>query len=191
MLLPNVRDPRRGSPPSIQAAGWSSVRLPFACSCVIYSSFCLFPQRPDERISFFPPAPVCFQNNFPQISVAWPRNLEFLPELLCVLSFPAVSNYCSFGDLHTHWMLKGRFEEREVRLFAAELGCALGLYLLWYWLCLMRVSSDAMQLLPEKTILRSKLLVGFSFERAWISTSDNDKGSTWKGQLHHCPVLCL
>ncbi|XP_075892448.1 ribosomal protein S6 kinase-related protein-like [Nelusetta ayraudi] len=37
-----------------------------------------------------------------------------------------MSNYCSFGDLHTHWMLKGQFEEREVRLFAAELGCALG-----------------------------------------------------------------
>ncbi|XP_069568482.1 ribosomal protein S6 kinase-related protein-like [Brachyistius frenatus] len=35
-------------------------------------------------------------------------------------------DYCSTGDLYTCWSLKGRFEEEEVRLFAAELGSALG-----------------------------------------------------------------
>lgn len=46
---------------------------------------------------------------------------------LCIVS-SAVSSYCGFGDLYTYWLLKSQFEEREVRLFAAELGCALGLY---------------------------------------------------------------
>lgn len=45
---------------------------------------------------------------------------------LCVSS-SAVCDYCGVGDLYTHWLLKGRFEEEEVRLFAAELGSALGL----------------------------------------------------------------
>uniref|UniRef100_A0A671TI50 Ribosomal protein S6 kinase related n=1 Tax=Sparus aurata TaxID=8175 RepID=A0A671TI50_SPAAU len=35
-------------------------------------------------------------------------------------------DYCSVGDLYTSWLLKGRFGEDEVRLFAAELGSALG-----------------------------------------------------------------
>ncbi|KAM4589636.1 ribosomal protein S6 kinase-related protein-like [Fundulus diaphanus] len=35
-------------------------------------------------------------------------------------------DYCSAGDLYTYWLLKGRFEEDEVRLLAAELGGALG-----------------------------------------------------------------
>ncbi|XP_070826959.1 ribosomal protein S6 kinase-related protein-like [Chaetodon trifascialis] len=35
-------------------------------------------------------------------------------------------DYCGVGDLYTYWLLKGRFEEDEVRLFAAELGSALG-----------------------------------------------------------------
>ncbi|KAG8001927.1 hypothetical protein GBF38_012205 [Nibea albiflora] len=35
-------------------------------------------------------------------------------------------DYCSVGDLHTYWLLKGQFGEDEVRLFAAELGSALG-----------------------------------------------------------------
>ncbi|XP_042342447.1 ribosomal protein S6 kinase-related protein [Plectropomus leopardus] len=35
-------------------------------------------------------------------------------------------DYCSTGDLYTYWLLKGRFGEDEVRLFAAELGSALG-----------------------------------------------------------------
>nr|XP_046245437.1 ribosomal protein S6 kinase-related protein isoform X2 [Scatophagus argus] len=35
-------------------------------------------------------------------------------------------DYCCLGDLHTCWLLKGQFGEREVRLFAAELGSALG-----------------------------------------------------------------
>ncbi|XP_029374021.1 ribosomal protein S6 kinase-related protein-like [Echeneis naucrates] len=35
-------------------------------------------------------------------------------------------DYCSIGDLYTCWLLRGRFEEDEVRLFAAELGSALG-----------------------------------------------------------------
>ncbi|XP_061576380.1 ribosomal protein S6 kinase-related protein [Cololabis saira] len=35
-------------------------------------------------------------------------------------------DYCYAGDLHTYWALKSRFEEDEVRLFAAELGSALG-----------------------------------------------------------------
>ncbi|XP_039527193.1 ribosomal protein S6 kinase-related protein [Pimephales promelas] len=35
-------------------------------------------------------------------------------------------DYCSTGDLYTYWTLKGRFDERDVRVFAAELGSALG-----------------------------------------------------------------
>uniref|UniRef100_UPI0037E853E3 ribosomal protein S6 kinase-related protein-like n=1 Tax=Semicossyphus pulcher TaxID=241346 RepID=UPI0037E853E3 len=35
-------------------------------------------------------------------------------------------DYCDAGDLYTYWLLKGRFGEEEVRLFAAELGSALG-----------------------------------------------------------------
>ncbi|XP_035535508.1 ribosomal protein S6 kinase-related protein [Morone saxatilis] len=35
-------------------------------------------------------------------------------------------DYCSVGDLYTYWLLKGQFGEDEVRLFAAELGSALG-----------------------------------------------------------------
>ncbi|KAF3692616.1 putative serine/threonine-protein kinase SgK494 [Channa argus] len=31
-------------------------------------------------------------------------------------------DYCSTGDLHTYWLLKGRLREDEVRVFAAELG---------------------------------------------------------------------
>ncbi|XP_035644587.1 ribosomal protein S6 kinase-related protein [Oncorhynchus keta] len=34
--------------------------------------------------------------------------------------------YCSTGDLYTYWILKGQFGDDEVRVFAAELGCALG-----------------------------------------------------------------
>uniref|UniRef100_A0A673KS84 Ribosomal protein S6 kinase related a n=1 Tax=Sinocyclocheilus rhinocerous TaxID=307959 RepID=A0A673KS84_9TELE len=40
---------------------------------------------------------------------------------LCVMC-----DYCSTGDLYTYWTLKGRFDERDVRVFAAELGSALG-----------------------------------------------------------------
>ncbi|MED6279166.1 hypothetical protein CHARACLAT_031730, partial [Characodon lateralis] len=35
-------------------------------------------------------------------------------------------DYCSAGDLYTYWLLKGQFDEDEVRLLAAELGSALG-----------------------------------------------------------------
>uniref|UniRef100_A0A3B5B845 Ribosomal protein S6 kinase related a n=1 Tax=Stegastes partitus TaxID=144197 RepID=A0A3B5B845_9TELE len=35
-------------------------------------------------------------------------------------------DYCSTGDLYTCWLLKGQFREEEVRLFAAEMGSALG-----------------------------------------------------------------
>ncbi|KAL4608434.1 putative serine/threonine-protein kinase SgK494 [Arapaima gigas] len=35
-------------------------------------------------------------------------------------------DYCSTGDLYTYWMMTGRFGEDAVRVFAAELGCALG-----------------------------------------------------------------
>ncbi|KAI4880580.1 hypothetical protein NFI96_018138, partial [Prochilodus magdalenae] len=35
-------------------------------------------------------------------------------------------DYCSTGDLYTYWTLTGRFDEREVGIFAAELGSALG-----------------------------------------------------------------
>lgn len=35
-------------------------------------------------------------------------------------------DYCSTGDLYTYWLLKGQFGEDEVRVFAAELACALG-----------------------------------------------------------------
>ncbi|XP_047449854.1 ribosomal protein S6 kinase-related protein isoform X2 [Mugil cephalus] len=37
-----------------------------------------------------------------------------------------MSEYCSTGDLYTYWIMKGQFAEDEVRLFAAELGSALG-----------------------------------------------------------------
>ncbi|KAF0030022.1 hypothetical protein F2P81_016753 [Scophthalmus maximus] len=35
-------------------------------------------------------------------------------------------DYCGAGDLYTYWLLKRQFGEDEVRLFAAELGSALG-----------------------------------------------------------------
>lgn len=35
-------------------------------------------------------------------------------------------DYCSTGDLYTYWQLNGQFSEDTVRVFAAELGCALG-----------------------------------------------------------------
>ncbi|XP_062417199.1 ribosomal protein S6 kinase-related protein [Pungitius pungitius] len=35
-------------------------------------------------------------------------------------------DYCSIGDLFTYWLLRGQFGEDDVRLFAAELGSALG-----------------------------------------------------------------
>ncbi|XP_027900518.1 ribosomal protein S6 kinase-related protein [Xiphophorus couchianus] len=34
--------------------------------------------------------------------------------------------YCSAGDLYTYWLLKGQFDQDQVRLLAAELGSALG-----------------------------------------------------------------
>ncbi|RXN03893.1 putative serine threonine kinase-like protein [Labeo rohita] len=37
-----------------------------------------------------------------------------------------VCDYCSTGDLYTYWTLNGCFDERDVRVFAAELGSALG-----------------------------------------------------------------
>lgn len=39
---------------------------------------------------------------------------------------PTVCEYCSTGDLYTYWILKGQFGDDEARVFAAELGCALG-----------------------------------------------------------------
>ncbi|XP_052372063.1 ribosomal protein S6 kinase-related protein-like [Oncorhynchus keta] len=35
-------------------------------------------------------------------------------------------DYCSTGDLYTYWVMIGQFSEDAVRVFAAELGCALG-----------------------------------------------------------------
>ncbi|KAL2095781.1 hypothetical protein ACEWY4_007929 [Coilia grayii] len=35
-------------------------------------------------------------------------------------------DYCSTGDLYTYWTLNGQFKEGELRVYAAELGCALG-----------------------------------------------------------------
>ncbi|XP_044059050.1 ribosomal protein S6 kinase-related protein isoform X2 [Siniperca chuatsi] len=35
-------------------------------------------------------------------------------------------DYCGAGDLYTYWLLRSQFGEDEVRLFAAELGSALG-----------------------------------------------------------------
>ncbi|XP_021167777.2 ribosomal protein S6 kinase-related protein isoform X2 [Fundulus heteroclitus] len=35
-------------------------------------------------------------------------------------------DYCSTGDLYTYWQMIGQFSEETVRMFAAELGCALG-----------------------------------------------------------------
>nr|XP_019941156.1 PREDICTED: uncharacterized serine/threonine-protein kinase SgK494 [Paralichthys olivaceus] len=35
-------------------------------------------------------------------------------------------DYCSTGDLYTYWQMIGQFTEETVRVFAAELGCALG-----------------------------------------------------------------
>ena len=44
------------------------------------------------------------------------------------VSAPAVCDYCSTGDLYTYWQMIGHFTEDTVRVFAAELGCALGEY---------------------------------------------------------------
>uniref|UniRef100_A0A3B3VBV6 Ribosomal protein S6 kinase related b n=1 Tax=Poecilia latipinna TaxID=48699 RepID=A0A3B3VBV6_9TELE len=35
-------------------------------------------------------------------------------------------DYCSTGDLYTYWQMIGQFSEETLRIFAAELGCALG-----------------------------------------------------------------
>ncbi|XP_028976593.2 ribosomal protein S6 kinase-related protein [Esox lucius] len=35
-------------------------------------------------------------------------------------------DFCSTGDLYTYWVMIGQFNEDAVRVFAAELGCALG-----------------------------------------------------------------
>ncbi|TKS82931.1 putative serine/threonine-protein kinase [Collichthys lucidus] len=35
-------------------------------------------------------------------------------------------DYCSTGDLYTYWQMIGQFTEDTARVFAAELGCALG-----------------------------------------------------------------
>lgn len=43
-------------------------------------------------------------------------------------STPTVCDYCSTGDLYTYWQMIGQFTEDTVRVFAAELGCALGAY---------------------------------------------------------------
>lgn len=43
-------------------------------------------------------------------------------------SSPTVCDYCSTGDLYTYWQMIGQFSEDTVRVFAAELGCALGGY---------------------------------------------------------------
>lgn len=48
---------------------------------------------------------------------------------------PAVFEYCSAGDLYTCWLLKGQFDQDQVRLLAAELGSALGIYVC-VWVCL-------------------------------------------------------
>ncbi|XP_056613302.1 ribosomal protein S6 kinase-related protein isoform X2 [Triplophysa dalaica] len=49
---------------------------------------------------------------------------EVIIQTLVFLSL--VCEYCSTGDLYTYWTLKGRFDEKEIRVFAAELGSALG-----------------------------------------------------------------
>uniref|UniRef100_A0A673IQK3 Ribosomal protein S6 kinase related b n=1 Tax=Sinocyclocheilus rhinocerous TaxID=307959 RepID=A0A673IQK3_9TELE len=42
----------------------------------------------------------------------------FIPSLVC--------DYCSTGDLYTYWVMIGQFGEDVVKVFAAELGSALG-----------------------------------------------------------------
>ncbi|KAK1788048.1 hypothetical protein P4O66_016527 [Electrophorus voltai] len=37
-----------------------------------------------------------------------------------------VCDYCSTGDLYTYWVMIGQFMENTVKVFAAELGCAIG-----------------------------------------------------------------
>uniref|UniRef100_A0A3B3ZWI1 Protein kinase domain-containing protein n=1 Tax=Periophthalmus magnuspinnatus TaxID=409849 RepID=A0A3B3ZWI1_9GOBI len=39
-----------------------------------------------------------------------------------------ICDYCSTGDLYTYWQMNGQFSEDTVRVFAAELGCALFLH---------------------------------------------------------------
>lgn len=58
------------------------------------------------------------------ISLLW-HCLSRLSSLarVCLCS---VCEYCSTGDLYTYWSLKGCFDERDVRVFSAELGSALG-----------------------------------------------------------------
>ena len=42
------------------------------------------------------------------------------------VSASTVCDYCSTGDLYTYWVMIGRFSEDTVRVYAAELGSALG-----------------------------------------------------------------
>lgn len=39
-----------------------------------------------------------------------------------------VCDYCSTGDLYTYWLMIGHFGEDALKVFAAELGSALGEY---------------------------------------------------------------
>lgn len=51
-------------------------------------------------------------------SVQCIRNTLFIPFVVC--------DYCSTGDLYTYWIMIGQFGEDAVKVFAAELGSALG-----------------------------------------------------------------
>lgn len=44
---------------------------------------------------------------------------------ICFRASP-VCDYCSTGDLYTYWVMIGHFGEDAVKVFAAELGSALG-----------------------------------------------------------------
>ncbi|KAL0973208.1 hypothetical protein UPYG_G00200350 [Umbra pygmaea] len=59
-----------------------------------------------------------------QVSHPFLHNLQDCWQTQCHLFI--MCEYCSTGDLYTYWLLKGQFGEKEARVFAAELGCALG-----------------------------------------------------------------
>lgn len=165
MLLPNVRDPRRGSPPSIQGAGWSSVRLPFACSCVIYSSFCLFPQRPDERISFFPPLPRLLSEQLSTDISGMAQKSGISPGVIvCALLSCSVQLLQLRRPAHPLDAEGSVWGEGGPALCCRARLCTGFVYTEYTGNTKWHNAT-----LPEKNILRKKLLVGFAFERAWIS----------------------
>lgn len=96
----------------------------FCCiTCIVVHTVLSSRQHPSRLLCF---TSVCSTSRWPSLPLAhhmiWPRHF------LNAASIPTVCDYCSTGDLYTYWQMIGQFTENAVRVFAAELGSALGEY---------------------------------------------------------------